>query len=484
MQAGTKPLEMIAPVAVGDGIGPVLQHDANAANSGGFSGIGFAAAIGDPADKGEPFGNAVAFDPNHRIGSRAGGAAIVTGRSAIDRIAWPGVLAHFHNIGQQGAAGRGQGRCVDAEIAAIGGDGRRDRGAIIADGAAFEAHGGWQLVGYRNLAGVAHRIGVLHRYPILNGIAEGRAGRGRGLGDGERRSGPVERHIDAHRGGIVQYDDAPVGPVDNGKGKSVGPAQGSDLLGRGSRGEPIGFRRLDLQAIAAWPREREAVEAVPEIIDGAAAVGHAAACDHRAGIGGNSVVTKHLGRQAGVCIDQGDAGSGNQAAVLAVENLAKGIDEDVDLGNADGIAFDFTDRDIEFLTAFDREDTIALHGYRGHRCRVDDANEPAAVDRGFGDIDLLEVAGGGADGQVHAVDCPRIQIAVGGEDRDDQRFAGPDMIGRRDRGRTGLHVRKGTAEQDRNIALEAAAHRVGDRQLFGSCRDREVENLDLQRQRR
>ena len=155
MQAGTKPFEMIATVAVGDGVGPVLQHDANAAYSGGFSGIDIAAAIADPADNGEAFGNAVAFDADHRINGRTGGAAVITGRSHIERISELRVLTHFCNIGQQGAARGGQGRRLDAEVAAIGCDHRRDRFAIVADRAALEAHGGWQLVGYRDLAAVA-----------------------------------------------------------------------------------------------------------------------------------------------------------------------------------------------------------------------------------------------------------------------------------------------------------------------------------------
>ena len=253
------------------------------------------------------------------------------------------------------------------------------------------------------------------------------------------------------------------------------------MLGRGRRGKAIGCRRLDQQAIAARSCEGKAIEAVAEVIDGAAAVGHAAARDHRAGIGGNSVITKHLGRQAGVCVDQGHAGSGNQATVFAVKNFAEGVDEDVDLCNADRIALDIADHDVKYFAAVDRENTVSRYGFRWHGRRVDNADEPAAVDLGFGDIDLLEVAGAGADGQVHAVDRLRIQIAVRGEYRDDQRFARPDMIGRHDRGRTGRGVGKGTAEPDRDIALYAAAHRAGNRKPFGSGRDREVKNLDFQR---
>ena len=55
MQAGPKSFEMIATIAVGNGVGSVLQHHPNMANAGGCPGISGTATIGNPADQGESF---------------------------------------------------------------------------------------------------------------------------------------------------------------------------------------------------------------------------------------------------------------------------------------------------------------------------------------------------------------------------------------------------------------------------------------------
>ena len=104
VRSGANAFEMIAAVAVGDGVAAIFHHHAHPADAGLAGRFDAARRIDHPADDGHALADRLALDPDERVGSVADIADRADCRDAVERVALRGVGTHLEQIGE-GAAG-------------------------------------------------------------------------------------------------------------------------------------------------------------------------------------------------------------------------------------------------------------------------------------------------------------------------------------------------------------------------------------------
>ena len=95
---------MVAAIDVGNGVGAILQHHANAAYTLCLPWIDATATVCDAADDREALADAIAHDAHGCVSDIAASAAIIARRSTIDGIAGVRVDPYFGQIGQKSRA--------------------------------------------------------------------------------------------------------------------------------------------------------------------------------------------------------------------------------------------------------------------------------------------------------------------------------------------------------------------------------------------
>ena len=283
MRAGTHALEMIASVAIGDGVAAVFHHEADSRHAGARCRIDVTAAVDHPADDGQALADRLAADTHQRVGDIAEIARRAAGAGAVEGVAGLRAGAHFEHISKRSRSARRERGERKAELAVVGHGGIGEARAIESDAIAAQPHLIGNTVAHRQHAsrgkvGIAHDHSILDQVAAFSFIARG------GLDDYDRGQRTVERNINPHRRGAGQHDVLPERARHDHERSTIGTTKRGKLRRWNGRGEAVRSDRFDKEPIRPAADERKAIIARGKGIYGATAVGDGLAGDHARGI--------------------------------------------------------------------------------------------------------------------------------------------------------------------------------------------------------